>query len=114
MLLKNTERFHWTNHVSHKMLFYRLSEGRIRRVIANPKRREDGVAPNTVALMQRNDTPKRKEEIWVMIQTRGQGTGYRGQVVVISAWRYPGISKIGDDIPMPEGLREEILSLGLS
>lgn len=105
-------RFHWTNHVQHKMLFYRLSEGRIRRVIANPKRREDGVAPNTAALMQRNDTLKRKEEIWVMISEKSkikmQSSKFLGKTIVISAWRYPGISKIGKEIPMPDGLMGEV------
>ncbi len=98
------------------MVFYRLSEGRVRRVIANPKRREDGVAPHTVALMQRNDTPKRKEEIWVMIRdseklkVKSEKLGYRApqKTIVISAWRYPGISKIGKAIPMPEGLLDEM------
>lgn len=108
-LPKNTSRFHWTNHVQHKMVFYRLSEGRIRRVIANPKRREDGVAPNTVALMQRNDTLKRKEEIWVMVQIVKRETwNVKPKTVVISAWRYPGVSKLREGVPMPEGLMEEI------
>ena len=115
--LKNTAQFHWTNHVQQKMLFYRISEGRIKRVIANPKRRDNGVAPNTVALMQRNDTLKRKEEIWVMVAAENKVSrienrvlGQKGKTIVISAWRYPGISKPGKEIPMPEGLIEEILS----
>lgn len=99
--------FHWTNHVQHKMLFYRLSEGRIRRVIANPKRRENGVAPNTVAFMQRNDTPKRKEEIWVMV---AQENKVPNKKIIISAWRYPGVSKARSGVPLPDGLQEEILA----
>ena len=29
---------------------------------------------------------------------------------IISAWRYPGISKPGEEIPIPEDIRQEILN----
>jgi hypothetical protein len=67
-LPKNTDKYLWTNHVLQKMAFYRLSESRIKRVLRNAKRVEEGIAPDTIASMQRNDSKKRKEEIWVMFQ----------------------------------------------
>ena len=65
---KDTAAVRWTNHIKNKMLFYGLSEQRIRRVLTSPKRVEEGIAPDTVAAMQRNDRGKKKEEIWVMYQ----------------------------------------------
>jgi len=29
---------------------------------------------------------------------------------IISAWRYPGVSKPGEDIPIPEDIKQEILN----
>jgi hypothetical protein len=106
----------WTNHARAKMHFYKLSEGRVRRVLQSPKRVEEGVAPDTVAMMQptspKLDFSRRKvvpveagirfsqnsqrgsaketwsQEIWVMVQDGNLGRK------IISAWRYPGMSKV--------------------
>lgn len=95
-----TSKFYWTYHAQDKMKFYRLSEARVRRVIHSPKRTEEGVAPSTIAMMQPNTTTgnggqeKWKQEIWVMIQKMGHGTSDKRQgTKIISAWRYPGMSK---------------------
>ncbi len=81
------------------MQFYRLSPMRVRRVLNAPKRVEEGVAPKTVAVMQpaaikasggRAGAQKEErwtQEIWVMIQDVGK------ERRVISAWRYPGVTK---------------------
>lgn len=89
------------------MIQYRLSEQKIKTVMKNPDRKEEGIAPNTSAVMKRNDTPKRKEEIWVMYQKKSK---IRGQMskVIISAWRYPGISPKGKEIPIPEDILREL------
>ena len=29
---------------------------------------------------------------------------------IISAWRYPGVSKPGEEIPIPKDIRQEILN----
>ncbi len=81
---------------------------------------------NTVAVMKRNDTPKRKEEIWVMYadfknpkpmptHAYRQAGGRRaytlnpiGSKIMISAWRYPGKSKPGKEIPIPDDILNEI------
>ena len=117
----------WTSHAKAKMHFYKLSEGRVRRVLQTPRRVEEGVAPDTIALMQptsfrtvrkevvpasglrsrsgsfggagkagtrvsSGDSRMFKEvwsqEIWVMVQDDERGRK------VISAWRYPGMSKV--------------------
>jgi hypothetical protein len=72
------------------MNFYRLSEGRVRRVLHAPKRVEEGVAPRTIALMQpasMKTATTWAQEIWVMVQDAGS------KRKVISAWRYPGVTK---------------------
>ena len=72
---KDDKNFAWTQHVKNKMLRYRLSEQKIKTVLKNPARKEEGIAPKTTAVMKRNDTPKRKEELWVMFQeTRNEKT----------------------------------------
>jgi hypothetical protein len=121
---KDNKRFRWTRHIKNKMLFYNLSEQRIRSVLHSPNRREAGIAPNTVAVMKRNDTKKRKEEIWVMYQSKGgEQPGVGGgeaaprdllqaasdsQKIMISAWRYPGHTKPDAPIPIPEEMLEEL------
>lgn len=73
-----------------KMMFYGLSESRIKRIFRSPKRIEDGVVENTLAIMQPAGTIKNPYEIWVMVQ-KAQET-----VKIISAWRYPGKTKPRD------------------
>ena len=98
---KNDSKFAWTQHIKDKMLFYHISEQKIKTVIKSHDRKEQGIAPNTLAVMKRNDTPKRKEEIWVMYQKMSK-------IILISAWRYPGISKKGAKIPVPDEILAEI------
>lgn len=76
------------------MNFYRLTEGRIRRIINSPERVEYGIAPKTIAVMQTNKGPKNSYEIWAMVQD--DKTGRK----VISAWRYPGKTKPGSEISL--------------
>jgi len=99
--LKNTKEFYWTQHIKRKMLYYGLSEGRLRRILRNPKRKEEGIALNTIALMQRTET-KKPSEIWLMYQQEGK------KKKMISAWRYPGISPKGKEIPIPEDILKEL------
>jgi len=98
---KNTKDFYWTRHIKNKMFHYALGEGRLRRILRNPKRREEGIAPNTIALMQFAGT-KNPSEIWLMYQQEGK------KKKMISAWRYPGVSPKGKEIPIPEDIMEEL------
>lgn len=106
---KDDKYFSWTSHVKNKILQYRLSEQKIKTVLKNYVRKEDGIAPKTTAVMKRNDTPKRKEEIWVMYQELSRKSKVESQKLrIISAWRYPGISPKGKEIPIPRDILEEL------
>ncbi|MEK7453068.1 MAG: hypothetical protein AAB614_02425 [Patescibacteria group bacterium] len=101
---KNNSDFSWTNHVFGKMIYYGISEGVIRRVINSPHRREVGIAPETVAVMQKSGTGKNPKEIWVMYCKDGS------KKRIITAWRYPGISPVRDEIPIPDDILEMLSS----
>jgi hypothetical protein len=58
---KDDKKFRWTSHIKNKMLFYGISEQKIKTILKSPNRKEEGIVPNTLAVMKRNDTPKRKE-----------------------------------------------------
>lgn len=93
----------WTAHSRDKMRQYRLSEGRIRRILHSPHRIEEGIADGTIAMMQRS-TGKSPYELWVMIVEEPQ------QRKVISAWRYPGVTEPRQELPASvlHGLRRAI------
>jgi len=127
-----TKQISWTHHANAKMVFYRLSKQRVLRVIHAPKRIEEGVAPKTIAMMQPvsvrartetvpSDVPQRhaersrgtsrfsstskpkeswSQEIWVMIQDIGK------ERRIVSAWRYPGMTKPRSELAMNAMRRE--------
>jgi len=89
-ILKKPISLEWTLHAQAKMRQYRLSPARVRHVLHTPKRIEEGIAPKTIAMMQPASFKTKDtwtQEIWVMIQ---EVAGVRK---VISAWRYPGVTK---------------------
>lgn len=103
MILKAAPKIVWTNHSKEKMRFYRLSESRVLRVLRHSKRKEIGVASDTVAAMQPAGSQKHPYEIWMMYEIKNQKSkvkslpraGSRGQkLTIISAWRYPGVSPL--------------------
>ncbi|MBU3922689.1 DUF4258 domain-containing protein [Patescibacteria group bacterium] len=98
---KNTDRFSWTNHSVRKMKQYQLSENRVKRIINNPKRKEIGIAPGTIAVMQPNSS-KHSYEVWAMYILKGE------KRKVITAWKYPGKSPIRGPIPIPLEILEEL------
>ncbi len=106
---KNNERFSWTNHVFGKMIFYGLSEQRIKRVVLNPERIEEGIALNTIACMQAAGSKKHRQEIWVMYQKKLKIKSQKSKITIISAWRYPGKSPAKN--PIPKEILEEIQNL---
>ena len=99
---KNDHNLSWTNHVVGKMMHYRISEGLVRRVIRSPHRAEEGVAPDTTAVMQKTGSVKNPKEVWVMYCKDGS------KKKVITAWRYPGVSPVRDQIPIPQDVLEEL------
>lgn len=120
---RNDARYQWTHHVTQKMRHYGLSEGRVRRVLASPKRREEGIAPGTVAVMQSAGSKAHPYEVWVMYQPiklkikseklkisepfeRHIGPAIRKRI--ITAWRYPGVSKSRGPLPIPDEILQEL------
>lgn len=120
---KNDSKYYWTRHCVGKMMQYGLSPQRVKRVIRSCERVEEGVAKNTVAVMQPNaikidkDGKKKwSQEIWVMYQTPKASIKNekdssdlinnlknklfsQSQLKVISVWRYPGVSPKNNPIP---------------
>lgn len=92
------EAWGFTKHAQAKMRFYNLSESRVRRVLDSPKRKEEGIAPQTIAMMQPAGSQKHPYEIWVMISANARK--------IISAWRYPGRTKPRSEIAL-DFLRRE-------
>lgn len=125
---KNDSRYEWTQHAWMKMQYYGMSEGRIKRIVRFPTRIEEGIADDTVAVMQPADS-KNYQELWVMYtltnsrkpttdnkQKKGaldnvaEFLGNSGKKIrIITVWRYPGKSPARD--PIPEDVLLEIKNL---
>ncbi|HLC99615.1 MAG TPA: hypothetical protein VJC11_01480 [Patescibacteria group bacterium] len=99
---KDDHKYKWTQHVQQKMMYYGISESLIKRISRFPKRSGEGIAPGTIAAMQPTSNKKKPQEIWVMYQKIGD------RKLIISAWRYPGISPVGKKIPIPDDIAQEI------
>lgn len=107
-LPKNSSRFQWTLHSIAKMKQYNLSESRVKRVINNPKRKEVGIAPGTIAVMQPNSS-KHSYEFWAMYQIiKSKIKSQNAKIRIITAWKYPGKSPIKGPIPIPIEILEEL------
>ncbi|MCC6934763.1 MAG: hypothetical protein IT406_03710 [Candidatus Yanofskybacteria bacterium] len=104
---RDNANFRWTHHVVRKLRFYALTPSRVLRVIRAPERVEDGVAEGTLAAMQTAGTKAKPWEVWVMWREEGK------RRVVITAWRYPGVSPVRERVPLPAGVLAELESEGL-
>jgi len=86
---------------------------------------EEGIAENTIAVMQPAGSQKHPYEIWAMVQKDrrknskkpktklvkkllrvGKVGVFDQKLKIISAWRYPGITKPGE--PLPRAILFEI------
>ena len=114
---KNDSKYWWTQHVIRKMGFYGLSPDRVKRIVRTPSRTEEGIAPNTIGVMQPGTNKKKPSEVWVMYQNKSKVKNeklkFMGQKIIISAWRYPGISPTGKKITIPNDILEELKKEGL-
>ncbi len=115
------------------MRYYGISESLIKRIIRFPKRKEEGIAEETTAVMSPyGRSPKGRQqpyagEIWVMYQEvknvkremksdekqtdilRFSLDALRSNKVrIISAWRYPGISPVGKKIVIPDEVMTDL------
>lgn len=106
-------KLHFTDHAKLKMRQYGISKSKLLRLLARPERKEQGIAPGTTALMQTKKIygsgiklatkpTKAPGETWLMYRDE---KGFRK---IISAWYYPGISKPGESIPIPEDILQEL------
>lgn len=108
---------------------YGLSVSKLLGILRKPERKEQGIVPGTTAAMKTNkkfvnktlsllknkpNPPKAVAfrrvqapgEIWLMYKDiKKSGENIRK---IISAWRYPGISKPGEKIPIPEDICKEL------
>jgi len=115
-LPKNDAKYHWTNHVMRKMMHYGLSADRVKRVMRSPTRSEKGIAPDTIAVMQPAGSKAKPTEVWVMYASKKFAKAKTKTVnfqlgpkkVIITAWRYPSISKVRDEIPIPADILAEL------
>ena len=107
MLLKLSSgegKVFWTTHSKMKMRQYRFSEKRVLKIFRKPDRKEHGIAPGTIAVMQKTGTKKHPTEAWLMYVVLKKPQGIK----VISTWRYPGITPVGERPIIPEDTLEEI------
>ena len=91
---------------------YGLSKMKLLALLRKPERKEQGIADGTLALMQSNKSygkpasakgyGRAKGEIWLMYADNKE---FRK---IVSAWRYPGISKPGEPIPVPKDILEHL------
>jgi hypothetical protein len=113
----------WTEHSKIKMRQYGLSKQKLLGILRKPERLEQAIVPGLVAAMKTNKVffkekkidikkawqqPKKAPgEIWLMY--KDSKSGGVSQRKIVSAWRYPGVSKAGEEIPLPEDIRRELL-----
>lgn len=114
-LPKNNETIRWTKHSKRKMQQYRLSEKRVLRILRKPDRKEEGIASGTIARMQITGTKKHPTEAWMMYQIikKSPNTGQAKIIKIISAWRYPGRTPVGQRPVIPEDILEELFQEGI-
>ena len=111
-MIKNFRKIFWTEHSKIKMKQYGLSKQKLLGILYRPERKEQGIVPGTTAVMKTNKSysnslQKNKKalgEIWLMYKD------VKDLRKIISAWRYPGVSKPGEEIPIPEDIRQELLN----
>jgi hypothetical protein len=126
-MANNFKKLLWTEHSKIKMRQYGLSKQKVLGIIHRPERIEQGIVPGTTAAMKTNKVffktkqititgawqkpRKAPGEIWLMYRDVKPSAG-SGQAIrrIISAWRYPGISKPGEEIPIPPDIRRELMA----
>jgi hypothetical protein len=113
----------WTEHSKIKMKQYGLSKQKLLGILYKPERKEQGIVPGTTAVMKTNKVffkvkqislskawqrpRKAPGEIWLMY--KDIKTAMVPTRKIISAWRYPGISKPGESIPIPEDIKNDLI-----
>lgn len=117
------KKLYWTEHSKIKMRQYGLSKQKLLGILYRPDRKEKGIVPGTTAVMKTNKTlfkekkvglskawkpRKAPGEIWMMY--KDVKISMLPARKIISAWRYPGISKPGEEIPIPDDIKLELIN----
>lgn len=97
-------KFFWTIHSLQKIRYYRLSKNRVLRIIRKPDRKEEGIVEGTIASMQVTGTQRHPTEIWVMYVILKKPKGIK----IISAWRYPARTPVGQRPIIPDDILQEL------
>jgi len=121
-MISKFRKLFWTEHSKIKMKQYGLSKQKLLGILYKPERKEQGIVLGTTAVMKTNKVffkqkqitlskawqkPKRAPgEIWLMYKDIKMAMVPMRKI--ISAWRYPGVSKPGEAIPIPEDIRQEL------
>ena len=96
------------------MKYYGIADSRVKRIIRFPARYEEGIVPQTVAVMQPSGT-KKYSEIWAMYKVVRRASSNprtlnpKPSLKIITVWRYPGVSPKRD--PIPQEVLSEIKNL---
>lgn len=128
----------WTQHAEWKMKYYGLSKQKVSGIIKRPDRVQTGIAGKGTTAAMQAVSPKIvdgkkvwKQEIWTMYQKKRAKKNLNivsgeqseqvarlqrmlnkdGEIRIISAWRYPGVSPKNN--PIPDEILREMEELGL-
>ena len=117
-LPENDGKITWTKHSKAKMRQYKLSEKRVLRILRKPERKEEGIALGTIAAMQITGTKKHPTEAWMMyqiiklkIKKPTVHTQQKSKIRIISAWRYPGRTPVGERPIIPDDILRDLNKL---
>jgi len=110
---QNTDKYFWTDHAKGKLTQYGLSSSRVTRIMRSPERVEEAIVEDCFAAMQTVGN-KNKNELWVMWQNVIKDKSSAASISkkkIISAWRYPGVTQPGKEIPLPADTLDSLSSL---
>jgi hypothetical protein len=106
---------------------YGLSKQKLLGILYRPERKEQGIVPGTSAVMKTNKVFFKTKQITIIEAWQKPSASWRkapGEIwlmykdvkmalvpmrKIISAWRYPGISKPGEAIPIPEDIKNDLI-----
>ncbi len=100
---KDDLNYSWTIHSKQKIFQYGIGPNLVKRITRYHDRKEEGIAKKTIAVMKRRGKAEStKREIWVMYQLDGK------KKKIISTWVYPGETKPGKKIEIPDDVWQEL------
>lgn len=125
--IKDDRTFRWTFHAKRKLIHYGLSPSKVKNIIRRPERLEESIVEGLAAAMRPAGSRHNPYEIWVMFQvietkaeklelgiknlknkTKKIKLKPQKKIKIISCWRYPGTTKPGNPVPIPEDVISEL------